>query len=98
MDLQPREFLSYLFETAVAAAHPEQVLSQHLPEDTSGRAIVIGAGKAAASMAAALEKHWQGPLSGLVVTRYGHGAACEKIEVVEAAHPVPDDAGRYSEK
>jgi len=94
MDFQPRTFLSHLFETAVAAAHPEQVLSSFLQQqDTRGRAIVIGAGKAAASMAAALEQHWQGPLNGLVVTRYGHGADCRQIEVVEAAHPVPDDAG-----
>ncbi len=93
MHLEPQTFLSRLFETAIAAAHPEQVLARHLPADTSGRAIVIGAGKAAAAMAAALEKHWKGTLSGLVVTRYGHGAACKHIEVVEAAHPVPDDAG-----
>ena len=93
MDLQPQAFLHQLFDAGVGAAHPAQVLAPHLPADTSGRAVVIGAGKAAASMAAALEKHWQGPLSGLVVTRYDHGADCDKIEVVEAAHPVPDDAG-----
>ncbi|NIB42688.1 glycerate kinase [Pseudomaricurvus alkylphenolicus] len=93
MTIQPQAFLSELFDTAVAAAHPRQVLADYLPEDRSGRAVVIGAGKAAASMAAALEQAWQGPLSGLVVTRYGHGAECQHIEVVEAAHPVPDDAG-----
>lgn len=89
----PQAFLIDLFNTAVAAAHPAMVLAKHLPQDTSKRAVVIGAGKAAASMAAELEQHWQGPLSGLVVTRYGHGEPCQYIEVVEAAHPVPDDAG-----
>ncbi|WP_245555131.1 glycerate kinase type-2 family protein [Hahella ganghwensis] len=90
----PKEFLLELFNTAVKAAHPAQVLANYLPPDRSGRAIVIGAGKAAASMAKALEEHWEGPLSGLVVTRYEHGLECEHIEVLEAAHPVPDDAGR----
>lgn len=89
----PQKLLLDLFDTAVNAAHPREILAQYLPEDTSGRAVVIGAGKAAASMAAALEAHWQGPLSGLVVTRYGHGEETKHIEVVEAAHPVPDDAG-----
>lgn len=93
MTLQPKKFLYNLFETAVAAAQPEQVLAEHLPADRSDAVIVVGAGKAAASMAAVLEKHWQGPISGLVVTSYGHGAACDKIEVVEAAHPVPDAVG-----
>jgi hydroxypyruvate reductase len=89
----PRGFLLDLFHTAVDAANPHTVLSTHLPADTTGRAVVVGAGKAAASMAAALEQHWRGELSGLVVTRYGHGEPCEHIEVVEAAHPVPDDEG-----
>ena len=65
----------------------------HLPPDDGGRLIVIGAGKASAAMARAVEEHWSGPLDGLVVTRYGHGVPCERIEVVEAAHPVPDAAG-----
>lgn len=89
----PQDLLRDLFDTAVNAANPHAILPQYLPKDTSGRAVVVGAGKAAASMAAALEAHWQGPLSGLVVTRYGHGETTEFIEVVEAAHPVPDDAG-----
>ncbi|WP_263139396.1 glycerate kinase [Pseudomonas sp. RIT-PI-AD] len=93
MSLDPHSLLRDLFATAVDAAHPSRVLSAHLPEDRSGRAIVIGAGKAAAAMAAAFEAAWDGEVSGLVVTRYGHGADCRKIEVVEAAHPVPDDAG-----
>jgi glycerate 2-kinase len=64
-----------------------------LPEPPRGRTIVVGAGKAAAAMAQALESHWEGDVGGLVVTRYGHGAACRRIEVVEAAHPVPDAQG-----
>ena len=93
MSLDPQSLLRDLFATAIAAAHPRQVLADHLPADRSGRVIVIGAGKAAAAMAEVIEREWQGELSGLVVTRYGHGADCRRIEVVEAAHPVPDDAG-----
>ncbi|HHJ35155.1 MAG TPA: glycerate kinase [Gammaproteobacteria bacterium] len=89
----PLAFLIELFESAVGAADPRQVLADYLPADTDRRAIVIGAGKAAASMAVSLERNWQGPLSGLVVTRYGHSLSCERIEVVEASHPVPDDMG-----
>lgn len=93
MTTAPQALLRDLFASAIDAAHPRQVLADHLPADRSGRAIVIGAGKAAAAMAEAIEKAWQGEISGLVVTRYEHGADCRKIEVVEAAHPVPDDAG-----
>lgn len=93
MTIAPQALLRDLFASAIDAAHPRQVLADHLPADRSGRAIVIGAGKAAAAMAEAIEKAWQGEISGLVVTRYEHGADCRKIEVVEAAHPVPDDAG-----
>lgn len=93
MSIDPQALLRDLFATAIEAAHPRQVLAEHLPADRSGRAIVIGAGKAAAAMAEAIEAAWEGEISGLVVTRYGHGADCRKIEVVEAAHPVPDDAG-----
>lgn len=93
MVLQPEKFLLELFETAVNAAQPEQALPPGLPRNTTEPVIVIGAGKAAASMAAVLEKHWQGPISGIVVTRYGHGVVCDRIEVVEAGHPVPDDVG-----
>ena len=94
MSVDPQQFLRELFATAIDAAHPQQVLEAHLPKDRSGRVIVIGAGKAAAAMAQVVERCWQGEVSGLVVTRYGHGAPCEKIEVVEAAHPVPDAAGQ----
>lgn len=93
MSVDPQQFLRDLFATAIDAAHPQHVLEAYLPRDRTGRVIVIGAGKAAAAMAQVVERCWQGEVSGLVVTRYGHGAPCEKIEVVEAAHPVPDAAG-----
>ena len=85
--------LRELFDAAVAAADPQKCLAPHLPEPPKGRTVVIGAGKAAASMARALEANWAGDISGLVVTRYGHGVPCQRIEVVEAAHPVPDAKG-----
>ena len=72
---------------------PSVTIREHLPPRPKGRTIVIGAGKGAAQMAAALEKAWDGPLEGMVVTRYGYGVPCERIEVIEAAHPVPDAAG-----
>ncbi|WP_435635995.1 glycerate kinase type-2 family protein [Pseudomonas solani] len=93
MSFDPQSLLRDLFTTAIDAAHPRQVLADHLPADRSGRVIVIGAGKAAAAMAEVIEQEWHGEISGLVVTRYGHGANCRRIEVVEAAHPVPDAAG-----
>lgn len=86
-------FLKELFDAALAAADPRLCVPKHLPEPPKGRTIVVGAGKAAAAMARAVEENWHGDLSGLVVTRYGHGVACEKIEILEAAHPVPDRAG-----
>jgi len=89
----PRDFLRGLFDAAVAAAQPAETLARFLPPPPKGRTIVVGAGKAAASMAAALEAAWSGPLEGLVVTRYGHRAPTRAIEVVEAAHPTPDAAG-----
>jgi glycerate 2-kinase len=92
----PASFLRELFSTAVAAALPQEAVARHLPPPPKGRTIVIGAGKASAAMAQSLEQHWQGPiekLSGLVVTRYGHGVPCQHIAIVEAAHPVPDAAG-----
>jgi glycerate 2-kinase len=92
--VEPRRFLRALFDAAVAAADPAVVLPAHLPAPPRGRTVVVGAGKASAAMGLALERHWPGELSGLIVTRYGHGAPCERIEVVEAAHPVPDEAGR----
>lgn len=91
----PRQFLLGLFNTAVDAVSAAHCLPACLPAPPArGRTIVIGAGKGAAAMAQVLEAHWPGPLSGLVVTRYGHGADCRRIEVVEAAHPVPDAAGQ----
>ncbi len=92
-DVATRRLLASLFDAAVAAAHPALVVPAHLPQRPRGRTIVIGAGKASAQMAQALEQAWDGPLSGAVVTRYGYGCACERIAVLEAAHPVPDAAG-----
>jgi glycerate 2-kinase len=89
-----RDQLQRYFNAAVAAAQPSLAVAQHLPERPKGRTIVIGAGKASAQMARAFELSWNGPIDdSLVVTRYGYGTACERIEVVEAAHPVPDTAG-----
>ena len=89
----PRALLRQMFDAAVASAQPALCLPPHLPEPPKGRTIVIGAGKASAAMARALEDHWPGPLEGLVVTRYGYEVPCERIEIVQAAHPVPDEAG-----
>ena len=89
-----RALLLRLFEAAVAAADPARLLPGRLPPPPPGRTVVVGAGKAAASMAAAFERDWPHPLEGLVVTRYGHGVPCGRVEVVEAAHPVPDAAGQ----
>lgn len=91
--LDPKSFLISIFNAAVAAADPERTIRDHLPARPKGRTIVIGAGKGSAHMAAAFEKVWDGPIEGLVVTRYGYGARCERIEIIEAAHPVPDAAG-----
>jgi hydroxypyruvate reductase len=88
-----RPLLRALFDAAVAAAQPALCLAPHLPPKPKGRTIVIGAGKASAAMARALEDHWDGPLKGLVVTRYGYEVPCARIEIVQAAHPVPDAAG-----
>ena len=91
--IDPRAFLRSLFDAAIAAAVPAKVVPAHLPTPPKGRTIVLGAGKASAAMAQAVEDHWPGPLDGLVVTRYGHAVPCQRIEIVEAAHPVPDAAG-----
>ncbi len=90
---QPRVFLRQLFDTAVAAASPENCMHKWLPMRPHGRVVIVGAGKAAASMALELEKHWADPLEGVVIVPYGHGTNCKSIEIIEAAHPVPDDAG-----
>ncbi|MFH1658289.1 MAG: hydroxypyruvate reductase [Rhodocyclaceae bacterium] len=91
--MTPRDILRRLFDAAIAAADPDSCVPPHLPPDDGGRLIVIGAGKASAAMARAVEQHWSGPLEGTVVTRYGHGVPCERIKIIEAAHPVPDAAG-----
>ncbi|HUK78549.1 MAG TPA: DUF4147 domain-containing protein, partial [Thermoleophilia bacterium] len=85
-----------LFDAAVAAAAPDLVVPPALPAAPRRRTVVVGAGKAAAAMARALERHWAAPLSGLVVTPYGHAVPCERVSVVEAAHPVPDEAGLHA--
>ncbi len=88
-----KAFLGGLFDAAIAAADPAHILQGNLPERPRGRTIVIGAGKGVAQLAAAFENAWDAPLEGVVVTRYGYGAACRNIKVLEAAHPVPDAAG-----
>ena len=94
--IDPRAFLRQLFDAAIASAQPALCVPPHLPTPQSlgrGRLVVIGAGKASAAMAAAVEAHWRGPISGLVVTRYGYAVPCQHIKIIEAAHPVPDAAG-----
>jgi len=90
----PRDLLLSLFRAALAVVDPMAAVPKHLPKPPKGRTIVVGAGKASAAMAAAVERHWPGAIEGLVVTRYGHGVPCRKIEIVEASHPVPDERGR----
>jgi hydroxypyruvate reductase len=93
--IDPRRFLLDLYSSAVDSVSAAKCLPPYLPTPSpKGRTLVIGAGKGAAAMARTVEEHWQGEISGLVVTRYGHGVECRHIEVVEAAHPVPDAAGR----
>ncbi len=93
---EPEQFLRGLFGAALAAVSPAVCLPAFLPVRPQGRTVVIGAGKAAAAMAAVVEERWNGPLSGMVVTRYGHGQKTAKIRVVLAAHPVPDAAGEQA--
>jgi glycerate-2-kinase len=89
----PRDFLHSLFDAALAAADPLRCVPPMLPQVPGRRTVLIGAGKASALMAQAIEKAWPHPLEGLVVTRYGHAVPCERVEIVEASHPVPDAAG-----
>ncbi|MDD9876913.1 MAG: glycerate kinase [Magnetovibrio sp.] len=91
---QPEQFLDALMRAAIAAADPLKAVPEHLPEPPAGRTVVVGAGKASAAMARAVEDAYGGDVEGLVVTRYGYGVPCRRIEIVEAAHPVPDAAGR----
>lgn len=92
--MDERVLLRGLFDAAVAAADPAQVVPPHLPAPPPGRALVLAAGKAAAAMARAVEQNWPGDIEGMAVTRYGHGVECQRIEVVEAGHPLPDTAGQ----
>jgi glycerate 2-kinase len=85
-----RDLLQRMFQAAIEAVQASRCVASNLPEPPKGRLIVVGAGKASAAMARAVEDNWPGPLSGLVVTRYGYGVPCSRIEIVEAAHPVPD--------
>ncbi|MFN3765551.1 MAG: glycerate kinase [Aliihoeflea sp.] len=89
----PHTLFTSIFTAAVTAADPERTIRDHLPPRPKGRTIVVGAGKGSAQMARALERAWDGPLEGIVVTRYGYGCDCERIGIIEAAHPVPDEAG-----
>jgi len=92
--MNPRILLQQMFEAAVRSARPESCIPEHLPDPPSGKLIVIGAGKASAAMARAFEDAWEGEIAaGLVVTRYGYEVPCRRIEIVAAAHPVPDEAG-----
>ncbi len=91
--IDPPVLLRRMFDAAIASAQPALCVPPHLPAPPKGRLVVVGAGKASAAMARAVEDHWGGVIEGLVVTRYGHAEACRRIRVVEAAHPVPDEAG-----
>lgn len=93
---QDRAILASLFQTAVEAADPEAAMAPYLPQPPKGRTLVVGAGKGAAQMATALETLWPQPLEGTVVTRYGFGCQTRQIKVLEAAHPVPDEAGLWA--
>jgi glycerate 2-kinase len=95
---EPRSFLTALFRAAVNAADPAKFMPAFLPKPPKGRTIVIGAGKGSAQMAQAFERVWDGTVEGAVVTRYGFGAACARIEVMESSHPVPDAAGLKASK
>jgi len=95
---ETRQLLLAMFNAAIAAAQPELGIPPLLPQPPKGRLVVIGAGKGSAAMARAVEDNWSGALSGLVVTRYGYSVPCKHIEVVEAAHPVPDHAGEQAAK
>jgi hydroxypyruvate reductase len=90
---EPRALLRRMFQAGIDAAQPALCVPRHLPQPPSGRLVVIGAGKASAAMARAVADNWRGELSGLVVTRYGYSVPCRRIEIVEAAHPVPDASG-----
>jgi len=96
--MSPRDLVLGSFHAALAAADPLKIVPRHLPQPPKGRTLVIGAGKAAASMALAVEQNWpaEAPLDGLVITRYQHGLLTNRITVIEAGHPVPDESGEQS--
>src|SRR5713101_5354851 len=98
--MEPKQLLIQSFQAAVAAADPLKILPGHLPHPPSGQTLVIGAGKAAASMALAVEQHWprDAALEGLVITRYRHGLPTRRVKVIEAGHPVPDETGESAAK
>ena len=93
MIVHPQKFLKLLFDEAVKAADPELIIQPYIPDPPKGKTKVIGVGKAAAKLAFALENSFKGPISGTVVTPYGHGVKCKNIEVLEASHPLPDENG-----
>lgn len=95
MSTDPRAFLIRLFSIAVAAGYPYQVLTDHLPEDHDGRAIIIDIGKTIGAMTEVVGKHWQSEIQGLVVTPYRYGAQYNRIEMMETSHPVPNDADEH---
>src|SRR5215468_1200249 len=91
--ISARETLRRIFDAAVASADPAAAVRRHLPEKPKGRCVVVGAGKASAAMAAALDAAWPDvDVSGVVVTRYGHAVPAGRIRIIEASHPVPDEA------
>ncbi|HEX6005321.1 MAG TPA: DUF4147 domain-containing protein, partial [Burkholderiales bacterium] len=96
--MAPRELLLASFRAALSAADPLQIVPAHLPQPPRGRTLVVGAGKAAAAMALAVEQHWpaHAPLDGLVITRYQHGLLTNRLTVIEAGHPVPDASGEQA--
>ncbi|WP_018606153.1 glycerate kinase type-2 family protein [Uliginosibacterium gangwonense] len=96
MHIDPKSVLRAMFDAAIESAQPAHCIPRYLPKPGKGRLIVIGAGKASAAMAQAVEANWKGPLEGLVVTRYGYAVPCSRIEIIEAAHPVPDEAGIHA--
>src|SRR5438128_10254911 len=98
--MEPKQLLTQSFQAAVAAADPLKILPAHLPRPPSGETLVVGAGKAAASMALAVERHWprDAVLEGLVITRYRHGLPTRRVKVIEAGHPVPDETGESAAK
>ena len=95
-DANARALLRRMFDAAVSAADPAKIVPRHIPKRPKSRTIVVGAGKASAAMVRAFKRNWEGDLSGVVVTRYGHAVACKRIEIIKAAHLVPDTKGEQA--